>query len=224
MEVKDLKTIWKKANDQDQSGYWVSDHDLRAMLKKKSRAAISDVQKELKNKSRMTAGFSIFAMLIGVFSISKPDLEFGVTNVLPGSTAYGIVLITMSVAMALISINVRIRLKEIDMLVGSSDPLKKSLLRTQVIFKRIIAVGVLSDTIVTPLVLVFVVAVKLYEQTPFAFDVRLLYLLLGGIILVYGFHYLSKFMMNRKFGRFIKILDSRIDELSAFETEDSEIV
>lgn len=224
MEINDFKSIWKKANDQEKSGYWVSDEDIRVMLKKKSRAAIADVKKELKNKARMTAGFTVFAMLVGVLSISEPDLDFGVTNLLPTGAAYGIVLITMSLAMAAISINVRVRLKEINLFIESADPLKKSLLRTRAILGKIIDVGVLSDTIVTPLVLIFIIVIKVYDKTPFAFDIRLLYLLIGTVILVYGFYYLSKYMMNRKFGHFVKALDARIDELTAFESEESEII
>lgn len=224
MEINDFKTIWKKANDQEKSGYWVSDEDVRVMLKKKSNATIADVKKELKNKVRMTASFGFIAVSVGVLSILDPDSDSSIQSFMPEGTAYGIVLILMSLAMFAISYHAKFRLDQVINLEESSDPIKSTLKRTRQIFEKIINAGVLSDTIVTPIVLILVIALKVYEKVPFAFDLRLLYLSATGIGLVYGFYYLSRFVMKRKFGHFARALDSRIAELEALETEDSEII
>ncbi|MBO3699693.1 hypothetical protein [Roseivirga sp. E12] len=224
MEVNDLKAIWKKASDREKSGYWVSDEDLRTMLKKKSHAAIADVQKELKNKILMTTIFSVFGLVMGCFIVFKPPADLDLGDFVPTGLAYGITLIIMGVAVGVISIHTRIRHRQVRQLVEAAQPLKASLTQTRGIFQKIIGAGVLSDTIVTPLVMILIIAVQVYNKEPFAFDLRLLYLLLAAVALVYGFYYLAKFMMNRKFGRFVKALDDRLNELEAMETEDSEII
>lgn len=224
MEINDFKTIWKKANDQEKSGYWVSDEDVRAMLKKKSNATIADVKKELKNKVRMTALFGFIAASVGLLSILDPDSDSSIQNFMLAGTAYGIILILMSLAMFTISYHAKFRLSQVIHLEQSSGAIKSTLKRTRQIFDKIINAGVLSDTIVTPIVLILVVALKVYEKVPFAFDVRLLYLSIATIGLVYAFYYLSRFVMKRKFGHFARALDSRIAELEALETEDSEII
>jgi len=222
MEVNELKAIWKKANDRDQRGYWVSDEDMREMLKKKSHAAIADVQKELKNKILMTTLFTIFGLGVGLLTLLKVPGDLNVGEFLPTGTAYGITLIIMGVAIGVISVHTRIRHRQVKALVQSAKPLKESLKLTRSIFQKIIGAGVLSDTIVTPLVMVLIIAVQVYNKQPFAFDLRLLYLLLAAVVLVYGFYYLAKFMMNRKFGRFVSALDDRLSELEAIESEDSQ--
>ncbi len=222
MEVNALKAIWKKANDRDKQGYWVSDEDMREMLKKKSHAAIADVQKELKNKILMTTLFTIFGLGMGVYTLLQVPGGLNVGDFLPTETAYGITLIIMGVAIGVISVHTRIRQRQVKALVQSAKPLKESLKLTRSIFQKIIGAGVLSDTIVTPLVMVLIIAVQVYNKQPFAFDLRLLYLLLAAVVLVYGFYYLAKFMMNRKFGRFVNALDDRLSELEAMESEDDQ--
>ena len=46
MEINDLKTIWRKANDQEKQGYWISQEDVKAVIKKKSKATIAMAKKE----------------------------------------------------------------------------------------------------------------------------------------------------------------------------------
>lgn len=223
MEVNDLKTIWKKANDQDRSGYWVSDRDVKALIKKKSKATISDVERQLKQKILMSSIVGLIAFAIGIESLfnfsSGHDFLFveGMTSI-----EYGAMMIAMSASVITISVHARIRYKQVRNYVASADSLKTALITTKNIFKKVISFGIWSDTLITPLVLAFIVTLKLYKEVPFAFDERILYLLVAVSVSAFGFSRLGKYLMNRRFGRFVSAIDDRLEELEAMEMEGEE--
>ncbi|MCE7996320.1 MAG: hypothetical protein HEP71_30355 [Roseivirga sp.] len=224
MEINDLKSVWKKANDQEKPGYWVSEEDVRGMIRKKSRATISDVLGQLKQKIRMSGVIGSATLILSLTSIFVPDasdnfvLNESLTNV-----QYGIMMMTMSLCILTISIHTTIRYKQVKNLEQSADSLKLSLYRTRQIFQKLIKAGIISDTIITPLVMVFIAGFKVYANQAFLFDIRLFYLFLAAIILALFFNRLAAYLMKRKFGRFIRALDSRLQELEALESEEGQI-
>ncbi len=218
MELDELKSVWKKAHDQEKAGYWVSEDDLKAMIHKDSRAAIADVARQVKRKLRIsgivgvsTFFFSLYFLLIGN---NEPDFFLWLDG-----RQYGMMMLIMSSALLVIHFHSRLRLKQIKMVEQSSGSLKEAVLKTHELFQKVIKTGVWSDTIVLPLVLLFVSGVSLYEEKPFAFDQRILILLGIGLVSVFLFNRLGKFMLNRKFGRFIKLLNQRKQELEELESE-----
>lgn len=223
MEVNDLKTIWKKANDQDKSGYWVSDRDVKALIKKKSKAVIADVERQLKQKILMSSIIGLIALAIGIESLFNFDPGHGFLFV-EGMTSveYGVMMIVMSASVITVSIHARIRHKQVRSYVESANSLKTALITTRNIFKKVISFGIWSDTLITPLVVTFIVALKLYKEVPFAFDERIIYLLVAASISAFIFSRLGKYLMNRRFGRFVNALDDRLEELEAIEIDSNE--
>ena len=223
MEISDLKSVWKKANDQHKSGFWVSEHDVKALIKKKSKATISDVERQLKQKILMSSVIGLIALVIGIGNLFSLDtggnffFDEGMTSV-----EYGSMLIVMSVSILTISVHAQIRYKQVRRFVKSTNSLKAALTITRGIFKKIISFGIWSDTLFTPLVLAFIVTLKLYKGAPFQFDERLIYLLLivGGSALI--FNRLGKYLMNKRFGRFVNAIDDRLEELEGLEIDGEE--
>ena len=163
MELDELKSVWKKAHDQEKAGYWVSEDDLKAMIHKDSRAAIADVARQVKRKLRIsgivgvsTFFFSLYFLLIGN---NEPDFFLWLDG-----RQYGMMMLIMSSALLVIHFHSRLRLKQIKMVEQSSGSLKEAVLKTHELFQKVIKTGVWSDTIVLPLVLLFVSGVSLYEE------------------------------------------------------------
>ena len=223
MEINDLKTIWKKANDQNRSGYWVSDLDIKALIKKKSKAAIADVERQLKQKILMSSIVGLIAFAIGLGSLLNFDSGDGFLFV-DGMTSveYGIMMIVMSASIITISIHARIRYKQVRNYAESANSLKLTLVTTKSIFKKVISFGIWSDTLITPLVMTFIVTMKLYKDVPFAFDERIIYLLVVAALSVLIFSRLGKYLMNRKFGPFLNAINDRLGELEGMEIETEE--
>ncbi len=222
MEINDLKTIWKKASDQQVQGYWVSKDDVKAMVKKKSKASIADVTRQLKQKVRMSSVISLVALVIGITNLLEFDSkdEFILDGVL-SRYQYGSMMIFLAAVILAISIHARIRYRQIKSLENTSDPLRVTLTKTKEIFGKVIKAGTLSDAIVNPILILFAMAVKLYSDTGFALDSRLLLMLGVGGAFYFLFYQLGKFMMNRKFGRFITALNDRLAELEATDSENN---
>lgn len=220
MEINDLKSVWKKANDQEQPGYWVSEEDVRGMIRKKSQATISDVLRQLRQKIRMSGvigGVTLILSLTTIFVSDASDnffLNESLTN-----DQYGIMMMAMSLCILTICVHTTIRYRQVKNLEQSADSLKSSLQRTRQIFQKIIKAGIISDTIVTPMVMVFIAGFEIYGNQAFLFDIRLFYLILAAVILAVFFNRLAAYMMRRKFGHFIKALDNRLQELEAMESE-----
>jgi len=220
MEINDLKTIWKKANDQDRSGYWVSDRDVKALIKKKSKAAIADVERQLKQKILMSSVVGLIALAIGIvnlFNFSSGHVFLSVKGMTPGE--YGAMMIVMSASIITISVHARIRYKQVCSYVESANSLKTALVTTRNIFKKVISFGIWSDTLITPLVVTFIVILKLYKEVPFAFDERIIYLLVAASVSAFIFSRLGKYLMNRRFGRFVNAINDRLEELDGMELE-----
>ena len=216
MELDELKSVWKKAHDQDKAGYWVSEDDLKAMIHKDSRATISDVARQVKRKIRMSGIVGGGAFLLGLFVLLRGTHEPDFFLWLDG-WQYGVMMLLMSSTILLIHFHSRFRLKQIKAVEQSSDTLKHAVLRTHELFQKVIKTGIWSDTIVTPTVLLFVTGVSLYEEKPFALDHRILILLAIGAAGAFFFHYLGRYMLNRKFGHFFKLLEQRKQELEDLE-------
>ncbi|OEK02443.1 hypothetical protein BFP97_13335 [Roseivirga sp. 4D4] len=217
MEVNDLKAIWKKANDQEKSGYWVSREDMHALVRKKSRATIAEVMRELTRKVRISTAISILAALIGLMNILNPQNEGFISENLINDSVYGVLVLIMSACIMAISIHARFRRRQLSALETSAETLKRALISTKEIFGKIIQTGIWSDTVVTPSIIIGMAAFKVYQKSPFAFDMRLVYLIGVWVALGFAFHALAKFMMRRKFGRFIKNLDDRLQEFESLE-------
>lgn len=223
MEVNDLKAIWKKANDQEKSGYWVSDEDMQSMLKQKSKATIADVVRQMRYKIRMSGSIGTLAVIIGLAHIFfiEPEEQFFATF---STVQYGIMMLFMSASILTICIHTWYRYRQVSNLHQSSHPLKHSLLRTKSIFQKLIRTNILTDSIVVPVVLVGGLALGYYSDSPFKLDVRLLYIVLAGAVSFGLLFTFAKFKMKRKLGGFINALNDRLSEIEALEVEDSETI
>jgi hypothetical protein len=221
MDFDELKSVWKKANDQERSGYWVSESDVKNMIKKRSKAAIADVIRQLKQKVRMSGIIGGVTILLGVstafFAEKEEDFLFDFSNL-----QYGSLMLIMGICLVFLHFHARLRLRQVRELNQSAAPIKVALVSTKVIFKKIITTGVYSDAVVAPLVITLGTAMSLYRYEAFAFDHRLLIILALAVTTPYLFYQLTKFLMQRRLGHFIAALDMRLEELEALEIDDVE--
>ena len=218
MELDELKSVWKKAHDQEKAGYWVSEDDLKNMIHSDSRATIADVARQIKRKIRSTGIIGSLAFLLGLFVWIRGGNEPDFFIWLDG-WQYGLMMLLMSSTILVIHFHSRWRLKQIQAVEQSSGTLKEAVLQTHQLFQKVVKAGIWSDTIVSPVVLLFVFGVSLYEDQAFAFDSRLLIMLgiaVGGSLVFYR---LGSVMMHRKLGHFFRLLDQRKRELEELETE-----
>lgn len=219
MDFDELKSVWKKANDQERSGYWVSESDVKNMINKRSKAAIADVIRQLKQKVRMTGVIGGATVLLGVstvfFSGKEEDFIFDFS-----SLQYGSLMLIMGICLVFLHFHARLRLRQVRELDQSAAPIKEALESTKVILKKIITTGVYSDAVVAPLVITLGTSMSLYRYEAYAFDDRLLIILALAVATPYLFYRLTRFLMQRKLGHFITALDMRLEELEVLEVDD----
>lgn len=218
MELDELKSVWKKAHDQEKAGYWVSEEDLKALIHKDSRATIADVARQVKRKMIITGLVGIPAFLWGAYFLFKdtnePDFYFWLNSV-----QYGFMMLLMATALLVIHFHSRLRLRQINAVEQASGTLKEAVLKTHELFQKVIKTGIWSDSFVMPTVILFVTTIYFYKEKPFALDHRILILLGIGVAGVFVFNKLGRFKLNRKFGRFVKLLEQRKQELEELEAE-----
>ena len=221
MDIDELKSVWKKVGDQNRPGYWVSEDDIRTIVKKKSQVAIAEASRQVKQKKRMTLLIGLPTLILSLVHLAGlwPANEGSLLEFAHGP-AYGFVLLIMSCCILFIHIKSRKRYAEMKALETSSDPLQGTLKRNREIIRGVIRTGVMSDMIVTPLVLVFAMAFSFYKDQAFAWDFRLLILAITMAITPFIFQRLARFLMHRRFGRYVKALDDRLSELEAISAEE----
>lgn len=216
MELDELKSVWKKAHDQEKAGYWVSEDDLKTMIHRDSRTAIADVARQIKRKIRTTGVIGVLATLLGlfvlIFGFDEPDFFLWLDG-----WQYGVMMLIMSCTILVIHFHSRWRLKQIQTVEQSSGTLKEAVLSTHQLFEKVVKAGIWSDTIVSPAVLLFVFGISMYEEQAFAFDHRLLIMLGIAVLGSLVFYRLGSFMMHRKLGYFFRLLDQRKRELEELE-------
>lgn len=219
MDFDELKSVWKKAHDQEKAGYWVSEEDMKAMIHKKSRATIADVARQVKRKIRMTGIIGSMTLLFSLGILftrpDEPDFFLWLNGL-----QYSVMMLFMTGVMTVIHFHSRWRLKQINEVERSSASLKEAVSKTHFLFQRVINTGVLSDTIATPMVLLLVAGIALYGEQPFAFDYRLLLMLGIAVAGVFVFYRLGRFLLMRRIGFFLNHLEQRKHELEELEADE----
>ena len=223
MEINDLKTIWKKANDRQEQGYWISTEELRAMIHKKSQVTIAKAKSELKQKTFKSAGIGILTLVIGVVMtfFMDPEEDFMFDRIMSVSQ-YGTMMLVMSATILGISVHTRIRYVQIQKLEEFDQPITTFLSKVNALFGKLMKAGTFSDSLVTPLIMSTIAYMALYKDSAFHWDIRVVYLVGVYIISLGVFYKLSLRFMKKRYGRFIQAVNGHLEELDTLDSENSE--
>jgi len=220
MEINDLKSVWKKANDQEEPGYWVSKEDVKRMIESRSKLTIADVRRAM----RLKLIFLFVSTLVGITGVvffksglvESDDFWLGEWLTI---SQMGNMLVFMSVILSFILVLSASRYKKVVSLEKSSLPLNESLRIIREIIRGVINMGIYGDVIGVPVLAAWGMWIYYYGETGFEFDIRLIYVLLAVIVLPTLVYFKNSRFMHRRYGHFILAIDENLEELEATDLE-----
>lgn len=220
MEINDLKSVWKKANDQEKPGYWVSEEDVQKMIRNKSKLTIQRIKKAMRLKLAFLISSSLITVLAAfLFRLDKMEGESFWLDKWLSIEQMGDMMIFMSIIVLLITVRSIQRYRKVITLERSSLPLSETLKKVRSIIQGVITTGIYGDVIIVPILVIWIMSVHYYGKTGFVFDIRLLYMLLPATILPVLIYFKNSRFMHGRYGHHIKALDESLTELEATNSE-----
>lgn len=227
MEIKDLKSVWKKASDQENPSYWVSEADIRDMISNKSNTTIADVARALKFKIRTsTIGvmISLAAVIFGLNANDSPEKTYFFGQ-LDTPEQFAVAIGLLGLVLLRFSIVLRLRYRQILNYQTTAYSLRDSITNARNAVKDVIRTGTYSDTFGMTVFILWVSYIKLFGSGVFQADTRLLYLLLIGLAVPVVLYLISRRLHYNKYRHFVEALELYLDELNEVDAEknDSEL-
>ncbi len=227
MEINDLKSVWKKASDQEKPGYWVSEEDVRTMISNKSHTTLASIARALKFKIR-TSSFGVLvsiATIIFTLNASNPPDKTYLLGMLKTPEQFAIAMGLLGLVLLRFSVFVRLRFRQIRKYQSSTYALSESIKSATGVVKNVIRTGAHSDTFGMTVLTVWVAYAKMFDTDGFVPDLRLLYLTLIGLTASVLLYLVSKRLHYNKYRHFLKALEQYQEELDEVDAEinDSEL-
>ncbi len=223
MEINDLKSVWKKANDQEKPGYWVSEEDVQKMIRNKSRLTIQRIKKAIRLKLVFLI-FSCFTVTASVFlfRLDKMEGESFWLDEWVSIEQMGDMMVFTGVIVVAITWRSIQRYRKIISLERSSLPLSETLKQIRSIIQSVINTGIYGDVIGVPILVVWTMSVHYYGKTGFVFDIRLLYILIPAMVLPVLVYFKNSRFMHSRYGHHMQALNESLNELEATNSEKSQ--
>lgn len=223
MEINDLKSVWKKANDQEKPGYWVSEEDVQKMIRNKSRLTIQRIKKAIRLKLVFLI-FSCFTVTASafLFRLDKMEGESFWLDEWVSIEQMGDMMVFMGVIVVAITWRSIQRYRKIISLERSSLPLSETLKQIRSIIQSVINTGIYGDVIGVPILVIWTMSVHYYGKTGFVFDIRLLYILIPAMVLPVLVYFKNSRFMHSRYGHHMQALNESLNELEATNAEKSQ--
>jgi len=215
MELEALKTIWVKVSEEHQKSYSVNEGLIQSMIKQKSNIEIAEIQRTMRTK----IVFASLIVLVGIFIVwSMVNIEDFVVFEQFLSKREGIVVWSFcTILIAIVALFMTYSYRRISQLLSYSLGVKTTLEQTLKIMKEVFLVGTLSDAVGSPIIMVWVAYVQIYEEQNFVPDQRVWFLLAFGLGMGLLAYFLNRRVQRNKFGSYLNSLKDCLRDLENLE-------
>lgn len=221
MEISDLKSVWKKASDQEKPGYWVSEKDVRTMISNKSYTTLAGIARALKFKIRTSSVGVLVSLAAIVFTLNAgdpPDKTY-LFGLLETPEQFAIAMGSMGLVLLRFSIFLRLRHRQIREYESTTYALRDSIESAASVVKNVIRTGTHSDTFGMTVLALWVAYSNMFGMGDFVVDLRLLYLILIGLVASMVLYIISRRLHYNKYRHFLEALEQYREELNEMDVE-----
>lgn len=227
MEINDLKSVWKKANDREKPGYWVSEEDVRDMIGKKSNTTLADILRALKFKIRTSSIGVVVSLAAVIFALNVhdgPDKRY-LFGLLETAGQFAVAMGLLGTVLLRFSVVLRLRYRQIRNYETTDLSLRDSIENAIKVVNDVIRSGTYSDTFGMTVLVLWVSYIRMFGTDAFQVDVRLVYLLLAGLTVPLVLYFTSRRLHQNKYRHFVEALERYRNELNDMDSEkvDSEL-
>lgn len=220
MEWNELKSIWKKANDQLGAEDRVSQTVVQSMIKRRSNTIISRILRLMRLKMWLTSIIGGLVLLMAAWLSIVTDFK-EVSTIYGITMTHGQLILILLISVALIlSIFVisRSNYKKIRKYQRSALPLKSNLKAIHQIMQTHVHHTALPDAVMIPVVFLFFLWNSLFGGDGFAWDLKIFIILAFLLSSPFWSYRLSKWLQLRKYGEYIEDLKACLNELEGEES------
>ncbi len=213
MELEHLKSVWERTSGDLGDGYFISEDNMRVLIKKKSNTAISKVKRQMKNKIRYAGSISILMFMFSVIAFNREELLFDkISNI-----ETGIFYLIFGLVVAFISLFNAYSYRKVNQIEEYESDLKTSINSIIKVLNRAMNAKIFSDTFVMPFtIIVLVIVAYIRGIGAFTSPKLILYSLLISIVLGVLSYFFSK---RGQCSRYEQQLNTLNESLKELETE-----
>ncbi len=218
MEIHDLKSIWTKVVDSEHTKYQVDQDKVQQLIHKKSNTTIDMIKRKLIRKQWLLGIIGSVTVLLAPVFYYDTDSSYFLDSIL-SKFEMSLIYFLMGVIIIIAFINAHRCYRKIVDYQKMSDNLKTTLEQTINILNKIMKHGVYSDAIGIPIFGTWILYRSLFKEASFAFDHRILLLILFAIGLFILKKYIGTYLQNKKFRPFINTLEKCISDIEYIEKD-----
>ncbi|MDZ7771755.1 MAG: hypothetical protein U5K31_03300 [Balneolaceae bacterium] len=213
MELETLKTIWQEAGKSPYHGHTMDKDHIQSLMKKKSQTTFANIKRSMRLKAVAAGVIGTFVLAVSVVQLlaitEEPILDFSFLS----AFEMGLVAAVMSMVVLTVAAVNFIGYRRITRFECSTRPLKAMLEESVVLLRRIMMIGVYSDAIFTPAIAGFVAYIWLFQRQEFAWDIRLIYLVMIMAGTAFFAYVTANWLMQGKHGSHLNKLQGYLKEL-----------
>lgn len=212
MELAELELAWVDFSAEVIEADRVDESVLLDTVHQKSRAEISKIKRGLYLKfvaaSCVLTGLLLVTGLNFRYPVSFNFLDFVFS---PVETQVFLVTVSISIA-TMIYFNYR-AYKKIKTVQASANNLKASLQGFISAMENAINFNIYSDTLLTPIIVVWVYYAKVYDHQPLVWELKALALIIIPVLTGTFSYFFQRFMQYLKFGKYVDRLKKHLTDL-----------
>jgi len=205
MEIKDLKSIWKRTIEKQSVENHFNKKEILSAINRKSNLAISKIKRRIV--------IQLFVFSIGTLFLIALLFMFNDT---PHSTTSMKEFLMISFLL-LIIVFTFIIYKKMKGYQKYSGDLKTRIIQISTMFKKILSIGFYIDTIGLTLIGVWFFQNKIFELNFKPNSIAYSILIVGGLLIFLVACLLVKKIQYAKYGKHLTMLDECLDELNAYQ-------
>jgi len=219
MDIQELKSIWTKIVDEEGAKYQLDQRAMEELVTKKSKNLIGIIKKNLNLKRWYLGIIGISTTMLSLVYVWVVDDDDYLFSSIISSEEMGVITFLLGIIILALFSNVLISYKKIVRHEKSSENLKTTLESTVSLLKKIISLGIYSDTFGVPFFAGWLLYRKLFKEDTFTFDIRMLYLVLSTVAIGFFSFYLNKYVKAKKFGPYLTSLQNCIEDINYMEDD-----
>ncbi|NER12009.1 hypothetical protein GWK08_01020 [Leptobacterium flavescens] len=218
MELVELKSIWKKANMLQTADHEVSAEEVHRLIKKRSNTAISRIKREMRFKIWFMGIIGVVGMVMSPLMLILDVEDLPLDGIL-SRVEISILYFLMSAIIFTFSRLIKDTHDKISNYQNSSSDLKTAIEEIIQLMHRIMKLAVKIGARMSTAIIIWIAYAVLYKNDPFAFDLRILYLIAIAAVSYKLLSLLETWVQERKYGKYVKILKECRDELEVVNND-----
>ncbi|MDO1501916.1 hypothetical protein Q2T40_17415 [Winogradskyella maritima] len=216
MELLELKSVWTKVVDNDQTLYTVAEQDIKEIISNKSNALFSKIIRELKPKRWFMGVIGVLTLLSSSVYLFSDDNNHIFDDIF-SKEEMGFFAFTLGIVILILFVNIVRSYNQFKAFEESAPNLKMALYDSISLLRRIQKLAIFSDSVTAPIVIGWYTYRKFFKEDVFFWDKRVFYIILSIVISLVLFYLFSRAMQHRKFGKYIEQATQNLSDLEALE-------